>query len=195
MKKKSILFFSICSIFFICMIVVLSTYNRKNYITHADFPYFNDTDSLVENADTIIDGKVIKEEGVKTININLSDNPEEDLYAKYTVFQVEVLDVIKGDIKVGDIIEIKQLGDKNGIKNEETEEAGYYAENQECVFFLVSYKNVNPDMPYSTLNPSQGSITFIDNKSQVVSENKLISNNINKDKIITDLKDRVEKHK
>lgn len=175
------------------MIVISTANNRKSNITHADFPYFNDTDSLVENADTIIDGKVIKEEGVKTININLSDNTDEDLYAKYTVFQIEVLDVIKGDLKAGDIIEIKQLGDKNGIKNEEIEKAGYFAKDQECVFFLVSYKNINTDMPYSTLNPSQGSVTFTDNRSQVVSENKLIKDNIDKEKVIADLKDRVEK--
>jgi len=195
MKKKSIIFISICSIFLFCIIVVLFTYNRKGYITHADFSYLNDTDSLVAGADTIVDGKVIKEKGVKTININLSDNHEEDLFVKYTVFQVEVLDVIKGDLKVGDIIEIKQLGDKNGIKNVETEKGGYFEKNQECVFFLLSYKNINPDMPYSTLNPYQGSITFTNNKSKVVSENKLINNNIEKEIIITDLKDIVKKQK
>lgn len=195
MKKKSILFICIGCIVFICIVVVISINNRKNNITHADFPYFNDIDSLVENANTIFDGKVIKEIGIKKININLSDNSDEDLYATYTVFQVEVLDVMKGELNVGDKIEIKQLGDKDGIKNVETEEAGYFEENQECVFFLESYKNIKPDMPYSTLNPSQGSITFANNKSQVASGNKLISNNIDKEKIITDLKYKVEKQK
>jgi hypothetical protein len=66
-----------------------------------------------------------------------------------------VIDVIKGDIDIGDVLTIKQLGDyKNKPEATLHEMDGYLVKGTEQLMFLCEYE----DTPYSPVNPAQGII-------------------------------------
>ncbi|MGL5714034.1 MAG: hypothetical protein ACRCX2_13515 [Paraclostridium sp.] len=165
---------------------------NNNLSTRADFPAYESIDSIVDKSDDIILGVVVQENRARDININLDKDDNEEVNMVYTTFNVEILDVIKGDLKIGDIIEVKQLGDKYGVSNYDVKKAGYFKNNQENIFFLSSYKNLNPDMPYSTLNPSQGHLEIDNNQVKTSSKNNLFAESFNKEEIINILKNKVK---
>ncbi len=165
-----------------------------------DYPYYSDTSELAKEADVIVVGDVTKVNKAEKININADAekrelNKEEDLVT-YTVSDVKITEVIKGDVKVGDTIRIKQLGDKNNMVDTATvDNGGYLKKDSDHVFFLKSYIDINPDMPYSLLNPAQGQIEFSENTSKVGSQNKLFKSNSKKEDILKDIRDTVKNSK
>ncbi len=131
---------------------------RKSYI--ADFETFYSMDSAVNAATLIIHGKVTDVKTKQNIVVGKSRGTAH----KYTVSDVEILDVIYGDAKVGDIIQVKQL------ENEQTtEEAGYLKKGQDTILFLVTYQST----PASLINPSQGKMIFDENQNLAANDKLL----------------------
>ncbi|MCX8130630.1 MAG: hypothetical protein N3I35_11090 [Clostridia bacterium] len=163
-----------------------------------DYPYYPDVESIIQNSDIIILGDVVKTNKAEKININLDKekaklNREQDLLT-YTVSEVKVKEVIKGNIKKDDIVKVKQRGDENGIADEEIiKNGGYFKEKGEHVFFLQSYEDIIHGMPYSLLNPIQGRIDFKDDKAKIYKDNKLFKDGAEKNNIIKEIKDKVDK--
>lgn len=151
----------------------------------SDYKVYEDNESLISDADTIIIGNVIKvnepEEMVigKAIeNTEVEDiagndeyKPEKDVSFIYTVSEVQILKVLKGDCIVGDIIKVKQLGDVNNPQYHEGIE--YYKQNSRQIFFLRTFPETN--VPASALNPTQGQIDLTDNKVIKSDENNLFN--------------------
>lgn len=198
MNKKKIETFLFCTIFAISSITFVGCSQKLSQ--HSDYEYFNDDKSLISNSDVIISGIILKVNKAEKININTdsivrSKNNEQDLQT-YTVSEVKVSEVLKGDVKIGDTLKIKQLGDKDGIVEDSIiKNGGYFKNNSEHIFFLKSYKNIVSGMPYSVLNPSQGDVELVNNSIKVHPENILYKNGTSKNEFIKILKGKINSNK
>lgn len=122
---------------------------------HGDYPYYPDVESITDAADVIIVGEVTKAREVKNLMVDRTPNKSDKEATPYTLSTIKVLRVIKGDLNIGDVITIKQLGDYRN-KPEATlhEMDGYLLKDTEQLMFLCEYEN----SPYSPVNPAQGII-------------------------------------
>ncbi len=122
---------------------------------HGDYPYYPDVESITNAADVIIVGEVVTAREVKYLMVDKTPNKSDKEATPYTLSTVKVIDVIKGDIGIGDVITIKQLGDYRN-KPEATlhEMDGYLVKGTDQLMFLCEYE----DSPYSPVNPAQGII-------------------------------------
>ena len=78
----------------------------------------------------------------------------------YMVADVEVIRVFKGEVEVGAVLAIKRsLGAVNDI------EIG-----DEWICFLEDYRDEQPDMPFSPLNPQQGITVVYSNGNVLLDE-------------------------
>lgn len=158
--------------------------------------YYQSEKELVNDSDLIIVGEVVKANKAEMININLdkekaAKNLEED-NVLYTVFDIKVDEVIKGNVNAGDIIKIKQAGDKDSKENR-LNENDYFKKGSTYAFFLQGYEE-RPDIPYSTLSTIQGQLEIENGKVKVHKDNKLFKDKskINKDDLIKDLKKTIK---
>lgn len=119
------------------------------------------------------------------ISAELSEDAavNEDNMVLYTTFDIRVDEVIKGDLKPGQIIRIKQLGDKNNAQVSEISNAGGYF-NLKCryILFLASFEDILPGIPYETLSPTVGHLEIKGNTVSV--KNQLFNYNGSKDDLI-----------
>lgn len=107
-------------------------------------------ENAVNSSDLIIVGKVKEVTKNQTIVVGQSTG----LSHNYTISEVEILEVIYGEAKIGDTILVKQM------ENEEaTKAAGYLEVNQLSILLLVTFDAT----PASLINPSQGKMVFEDN--------------------------------
>ena len=164
---------------------------------HADYPFYADEQSLIDKADLIITGVVVNVHKPEKIDLTVRSSGEvanEEDKTLVTVSEIEVIDVIKGDVKVGDIIEVKQLGDKNGMAEEyEMKVDGYFKKDSQYVLFLMDFNDLIPGIPYSTLSPMQGQIKIVDGKTEVNELNALYKSGENSDEFVKALKEKVNK--
>ncbi len=133
-----------------------------------DYPYYPDVANITDAADVIIVGKVITAKDVKQLMIDKTPNKDNKETVPYTISTVKVTQVVKGNVQVGDIITIKQLGDYQ-TKPEATlyEMDGYLKKDNVGLMFLCEYE----DSTYSAVNPAQGVVQVINDK-QLYSSNK-----------------------
>jgi hypothetical protein len=178
----------------LCFLLIISvslTGCTKKIYHHADYAILNDSESLVNKSDIIVYGKVIDIQAPKKINLNLEkSSPSLDIV--YTVCEVKVTEVIKGDLKVGDTIKIKQAGGTFENVKHIYDDVTYFGKNKEYVFFLADYSKQDAAMPYSIINPIQAYFEIADNKIKVNAKNKLFTDNEDKDKIINSIKEKVK---
>ena len=97
---------------------------QKKEPAQADYPYYANSREIYDASDVIIIGKITTAGSVRNLNVYEDSGKTE----KYTVSSVEILQVIKGDVNVGDVIEVKQLGDKEHPETELAEKAGIQVE-------------------------------------------------------------------
>lgn len=189
-KQKQVFTVILCTLILLSMFQMIGCGSSR---MSADYPFYRDEQSLINKADLIITGKVIKVNKAEKINIKsdrTSQGKDEEEKILYTVSEIEVLDVIKGSVKVGDIVRVKQLGDKNGIAEQSLlKYDGYFKKGSQYVLFLSVYDN--PDSPLSTLNSMQGQINFEDGKTKVNEINPLYKSGIPKDEFVAGLKSRM----
>lgn len=143
--------------------------DMEKVIVHGDYEYYETIDEITNESDIMIYGKVINVDDPIELNVN-SENEELDVY---TVSSLEVVEVIKGDVSVGDKIKVKQYGGVYNNVNYILENVEYLQPSQEGVFFLQTYEPLtNEEMPYSLLNPEQGYFTFVDDKIEIKNDFK-----------------------
>ena len=78
---------------------------------HGDYPYYPDVESITSAADVIVVGEVVTARNVKKLMVDKTSNKTNKEATPYTLSTVKVTNVIKGDVSIGDVITIKQLGD------------------------------------------------------------------------------------
>lgn len=163
MIKKNIITFPMV---FFCMILSLiigfSGLFYEKPMFHGDYPYYPEVSNITEAADIIIVGEVIKSKEVKNLMIDKTPNKKDKETTPYTISTVQVKEVVKGNVNIGDILEIKQLGDyDNHPEAFLYENDGYLSKHQEQLIFLVEYDQ----SPYSAVNPTQGMIEVFEDGS------------------------------
>jgi len=191
MKK----FFSVAFCCFV-LVIQLSGCGSVNSVMHGTPPSFQSQVKLIAASDFIFYGEVIKEYKAEKINISAEKSKEakinEDNRVLYTVFDFRVDEAIKGNIKSGDIIKVKQLGDKIKAQVSEIVDAGgYFKTGGKYVLFLASFEDILPGTPYETLSPTVGHLEIIDDMVNVSKYNKLFVNNESKDDMLKYLKMKV----
>ena len=158
LQKRQMIIFT-CTIFTIIFsIAVLSKLLPPRQFFHGDYPHYPKVSDIVDAADVIIAGDVISAREVKHLMVDKTPNKADKETTPYTISTIKVTEVIKGNIKVGDLIEIKQLGDyKNKPELTLYEMNGYLEKDSKELMFLCEYAN----SPYSPVNPAQGVINIM----------------------------------
>ncbi|WNS78725.1 hypothetical protein RRU94_01890 [Domibacillus sp. DTU_2020_1001157_1_SI_ALB_TIR_016] len=151
-----------------------------------DYPRYTTQTELEQASDLIVEGNVLDSK-VESVNISLPNDsndprenptlgakeevPEEENEFVYTISKVEVTQVYKGDnVQVGDVIEVKQLGGKlDGVTYTE-ENANPIKPKNEYIVFLAAFPN---EIPYSLVNPEQGSYQKENGKYKAHQNNKI----------------------
>lgn len=195
LKQQRFIIISICALFLLSSFQLTGC---NSAAMSADYPFYADEQSLISKADLIITGEVVKVNKAEKIDIRLDKtdraaNEKEDKVL-YTVSEIKVIDVMKGDIKAGDIIKVKQLGDKNGWAEESLLKFdGYFKKGNQYVLFLSVY--TNPDIPFDTLNPEQGQINIVDGVTKVHEINTLFKSGIPIAEFAAELKTKINSNK
>lgn len=142
-----------------------------------DYPVY-DKDSILNESDIIVIGKVEKIKGTMKLfpkillDESLSQEEKEIALSEvqqnpmiYTVSEIKVDKVLKGNLQEGEVIEVKQLGGKLNGREVIFEDEEIFEEGSTRVFFLKDYRDeIGEDMPFSTVNPIQGDIEIVNGK-------------------------------
>jgi len=132
-------------------------------IVSGDFPHYTNIEHLASNASEVVRVEVLSER-VEAINIWLPPQNEfedtgevlREAYFIYTIHQLRILEVFKGDVNVGDILEVKQIGGQlDGLTVINDDKISFGA-GDDLVLFLQSFD----DVPASLLNPDQSAYRF-----------------------------------
>ena len=122
-----------------------------------------DTEKRVEPGSEwicFLEGRVV--EIHEDVELNISSRPE-PMMRSYTVVDVEVIGAFKGEVEEGEVLAIKL-----SLDTEKRVEPG-----SEWICFLEDYRDEQPDMPFSPLNPQQG-ITVVDSNGRVLVDEDLL---------------------
>jgi len=128
-----------------------------------DFPHYNSIEHLSSFSTEVVRVAVL-DERVEWLNTWIPPQNEledaggepSDLYFIYTIYRVEILEVFKGDVEVGDMIEVKQIGgqmdDTKFINMDEVP----LVIGSDLILFLHSFD----DFPASLMNATQSAYYF-----------------------------------
>ena len=162
MDKKKIINASVVIIALLValLIVFLNSFLSSRSMLQGDYPYYSDVQSITDAADVIIVGEVIESGNVQDLMVVQPPGKEDKEPITYTLSTVRVTEVISGNVQVGDIIAVKQIGDHQNFPEATLNEIdGYLKDGQEALMFLAKYEN----SPYSAVNQTQGLVEVMDN--------------------------------
>lgn len=129
------------------MMLVLS--GCEYSVIQGEYQHYDNMKSIVEGSDLVITGRVNSMKTSQEIVVGVSNGAA----YLYTIAEVEIIEVFRGDVEVGSTIQVKQ------VEDEQTNiDAGYLAENETSILFLKVYETV----PASMINPYQGRIPVVD---------------------------------
>ena len=150
---------------FACIFVYSNTGTKINQksednvilATHADYMAYDSIKGLSDVSTVIIKGEVTKVYAPQIIK--LADLPNgTTLEDVFTVADVRVMESIKGDIKPGETIQVKQRGGLYEGKMYTPEHPELFVKNMQGIFFLETYEG----FPASCINPTQGFLKIVD---------------------------------
>ena len=147
----------------IILVAVLFLVPHTKKVMQADYPYYPEVSDITDAADAIIVGEVIEAQKVQRMNVNTDSNALNQAEPiPYTISKFKITNVIKGNVQIGDVIEVKQLGNYKRMPEAFLAETdGYFKLQESELLFLASYENA----PYSTVNPTQGAVKVLDNQT------------------------------
>ncbi len=125
--------------------------------SHADWHSFKSIEELALYSDLIVVGVVEQVKNPVKRNMSLSEN-QPPLYEIATLSDVKVTEVLKGNVKGGDIIEIKQEGGLYEGTEYVTDGVEFVKEKGEYILFLRAFDKYKVNVPYAIINPKQGLI-------------------------------------
>ena len=164
--------------------------NRQ--IASGSYTYYNNYDELDKRANLVLVGEVIKVNPPEEIKISSNNDT-----MIYTVSEFRVDKAIKGNIKQGDIVKVKQYGGNyNGVDHIESETgSGYYQLGERYMLFLASYEEAEWEVPCSPINPLQGSTKIINGKTKRTNNYQFINDNVPEDTLVKAIKEKADKIK
>ena len=100
-----------CTIFCLALTFgIVGHFASSPKVLEADYPYYPEVSNITEAADVIVVGKVLEAEDVQNLNINTDPQTRNSTDSiPYTISKIEVTNVIKGNVEIGDILEVKQF--------------------------------------------------------------------------------------
>lgn len=116
-----------------------------------DYPSCTSYQELAQVSDVIVEGTVTAV--TPDVELDISEESAPARYMTFTVIELEVSDVLKGNAEVGKTIQLKYL--QTGIGAAEDWNAVSAREGEQNIYFLADYRDDRPDMPCSLINPSQ----------------------------------------
>ena len=98
-----------CTIFCLALTFgIVGHFASSPKVLEADYPYYPEVSNITEAADVIVVGKVLEAEDVQNLNINTDPQTRNSTDSiPYTISKIEVTNVIKGNVEIGDILEVK----------------------------------------------------------------------------------------
>jgi hypothetical protein len=159
---------------------------RKTQVASSgSYTYYDNFDEADKNSDLIIVGKVVKVNAPEEIVIGTFTS---DIY---TVSEFRVDKVIKGDVRVGDIVKVKQIG--GAYKGIERTEDGieFFRLGESHILFLESFART----PCSPINPGQGNMKIVDGKTKKTNNFQFINDKIPEDEFVKAAKEKAEQNK
>lgn len=162
--------------------------------TESNIRIFKNIVEISDVSDLIVKAKLMNNEGVFNTSEILRKKGYTDVgtMSIYTFYEMEVLEVLKGDIKIGDKIEIRIWG---GVY-EDTLYSDKYAEELTTDFDYILFleKSDYEVMPYHVTSYYQGYLPLKDNKLSLhkkIENNLLFTNGESEEQIINKIKNNM----
>ena len=152
---------------------------------------YDNINDMSTRATDIIRGEILSER-VEWINTVLPpQNEQEDIgvlpepyYLIHTVYSIEVLEVFQGNMIVGDVIEVKQIGGQIERVNLIDDSMLAFESGDDLVLFLVSFDFVE-NMPSTLLSASQGVYHFSSERTEGADDPDSELESLNPDNTLT----------
>lgn len=141
---------------------------------YADYPGYPDAGALVDGADAVIVGVVSAAES-RQVDVGLEGDPAGE---PYLVSTVKVEQVIKGGVKAGDTMEVKQL-----LSADSPLRIWLEREGMRVLLFLAEF----PGFPYSPLNPLQAVVSIEAGKIKVAPGSNLFATPRTEEELVAEL--------
>ena len=151
--------------------------------SYADYPSYGTPQEIVDAADVVVRGEVtgarVKEDQpIVSTTGDPSLNPQAGLEevtdvpgVVVTISTVRVEEVIKGDVAVGDVIEVAQLGGLyDGVRYVEASTVSLEEGGEDYVLLLADH---GPGVPYDLLHPVQAMYTVDSGDLDPVADNEV----------------------
>ncbi|SES68903.1 hypothetical protein [Anaerobranca gottschalkii] len=149
----------IISIVVIALLILTITGCKSVVKVHIIYPLYDDLDSMILSADTIVEGKIL--------SMTVVGSEQEGVL--YTVYDVEIITNFKGKFNSKEVIKIKQVGGETKDLVVTTDERVNLKKDLTYLLFLVTYE----DSPASLINPTQGAYLLEDGKYIEHNDNKI----------------------
>ncbi len=176
--------------------------NKKKIIDSSDagsitkvisinYPSYESLEEVIKESKIAIKAEIV-DKYVKEIQVGSYGNGE-PISHLYTVSKVKVVKSLKGTLKEGDMVYVKQLGDGCRVIANNFDVEDYFKIGQQYYLFLDSSEKDSALMPYSCLNPQQGCLKIEDGKIIGIDLHTLkrkFSNEVS----IEDFEDQVKKY-
>ncbi|MBU9721670.1 MULTISPECIES: hypothetical protein [Bacillaceae] len=122
---------------FIVIVGCQSSSKEEKNMVHSpggQYPFYEEVEQLYTNADIVVEGKVQSSEAKEVVTSTELNDSEIT-----TVSQFEVSTVYKGEVSVGEMLEVKQSGGETEDTIFVVEGEQYLASGKSYVLFLNSY--------------------------------------------------------
>ncbi|MBS4031602.1 MAG: hypothetical protein KGZ63_09305 [Clostridiales bacterium] len=156
---------TICFIL-LCLLLVGCSAGKEvmpEIVYQGHYDYYNSTNELIETADIIVLGRV-ESQNVEIINIGVGDQRDESAEFVYTVSNISVQKVLKGNFKEEETIRVKQLGGTLNGQVYREEGTEFFKKNRPYLFFLADFQS-EYNTPFEVLNPTQGHLEFANDEA------------------------------
>jgi len=150
---------------------------KQEVLIDASFPKYSSLGELENRADLIVEGRILSST-FKFLNVaqkpsdpgdaqlNPGTDPAASPLIPYTIYDVEIQKVYKGEVTEKETIQVKQVGGENQKTIFKVNDSTELKMNGDYIMFLATYDN----SPASLLNPIQASYQLVDN--QIIASDK-----------------------
>lgn len=138
-----------------------------------DWIYYGNVEEICNRSDAIIKGEVIKVNDPQIMITSYVDNSDEVYKDVYTVSDVKIVESIKGSLKPGDIIKVRQMGGSYKGVNYKKYDYEFFKKNTQGVMFLALF-----DGYAELVNPGQGMIKLVNSKTSIPDDFSLKENHV-----------------
>lgn len=173
--------FSLLACFMLVLFLVSCQPTQEEAIITPDYPSYSTVDEAVKASDLIVEGNVLSKE-YKMLDVShedRSDDPQRNPGGTnqsspdlpYTIYEIEVSKVYKGDVTKGDIVEIKIIGGEfKDVQYVVSEPIPQLDSQNQYTLFLTTFEN----SPASPINLMDSIFTFTDGYLKSIGSESLV---------------------